>query len=118
MEEEEGRKEEDYEPPMPPVSGAAYLLGDLFAEGECGITVSTGMGPGPLTHEAIRAWMRNTNVRRRPWECRFLVRLSHEYLAELQVSAKRDAEAPWIAPDEVKPQVIETKAALRALANL
>lgn len=116
--EEEGRDADDYRPDMPPVEGAAYLIGDLFTPGEAGKSVEGAMGAGPLTHGAIRDWMENTGVRRLPWECRFLVRLSHEYLAEAHRAKKRDAKAPWQSADAAKPEVSETQLAIRALANL
>lgn len=94
---EEGRDADDYEADMPPLTGAAYLVRDLFNPGEAGITVAGAMGEGPLTHTAIRHWMENTGTRRSPWECRALIRASFEYLAAKGKATKQDAPPPWNA---------------------
>lgn len=99
---------------MPPVEGAGYLLGYLW---EVGPTLVAGMGAGPITHGELLAWMDLTGIPLQPWEARFLRRLSHEYLVEAHKAEKRDCKAPWRTADS-KPEISDTQASLRALANL
>ena len=105
---------ERYLPEMPPIDGGAYLVQYLL---EIGPIAGEGMGIGAITHEAIRAWQDNLGVELAPWECRFLRRLSQEYVTESHRATKRDAPAPYEVPGE-KPQVTDAQAALRALAKL
>lgn len=115
--EQKGRDWKDYEPDLPPIEGGTYLANDLFDRGEAGASVAGAMGEGPLTHEALRAWMHNTGVRRSPWECRVLIRLSFEYLFEKQAAEKRDAKPPWATP-EAKPQKTALQLSIRNFNNL
>jgi hypothetical protein len=104
---------------MPPILGAAHLIGDLFNPGECGITVAGAMGAIPLTHEAVRNWMENTRVWRAPWEIRFLIRLSFEYLAEQMKAKKRDAKPPWmdeVSEDDLRAVASGLRAAIKRMA--
>ena len=95
---------------MPALEGAGYLIGYLYAVGPT-------MGGGPITHGELRAWMDLNGVELQPWEVRFLRRLSNEYLIESHRATKRDCAPPW--PDVViKPDVYDTRAAIRALAGL
>ena len=100
-------------PEMPPLERAAYLVGYLL---EIGPTLAAGMGSGPITHEELIAWCRLNGVELRPWEARFLRRLSGEYLSESRRSEKMGCIPPWIAPD-FKPEPTAAQLALRNLAN-
>lgn len=102
---------------MPPIDGWGHLIGDLFLPGELGVKKAAGMGESPIDHGDIRDWMENTNVRRKPWECRVLVRLSHEYLTEAQKATKRDRKPPWKAPD-AKPEKTALQLSIRNFSNL
>lgn len=103
-------------PEMPPLDGGEYLLGYLL---EIGPTLATGAGEGPLTHQEMAEWQRNTGVSLTPWECRLLRSLSQTYITESYRAVRRNAPAPWTPPEvEEKPVVPDVQAALRALANL
>ena len=104
---------DDFAPDMPPVEGAAYLLGYLF---ELGPTVTAGGYPGPIEWPHIDAWCNRIGIDLQPWESRMLRRLSHDYLAETYRAEKFGAQAPW-RPDGAKPEVTATQASLRALAR-
>lgn len=86
-------------PELPPAGVGAYLIAYLF---EVGPTLTGAMGPIPLTHEELRAWQDDMGLQLAPWECRFLRRLSVEYMAELHHAEKPDRPAPWINPDDVE----------------
>ena len=83
---------DDWEPDMPPLDAGAFLLGVLF---EVGPVLSGAMGPAPLSHSELRAWMDNCGVELQPWEARALRRLSIDYLVESNTAEKADAPAPW-----------------------
>ena len=101
-------------PDLPPIERGAYLVAYLF---EAGPMLVCGMGASPLTFSEIEAWCGRVGIELRPWESRYMRRLSREYLNESQRAEKRDCQAPWRAPD-AKPEVSDTQAAIRALANL
>lgn len=84
--------DDDFAPDMPPLSGAAHVVGYLY---ELGPIVAAGMGAAPVSHLEIAAWVRLTGIELHPWEVRFLRRLSGEYLAELHAAEKADRPAPW-----------------------
>ena len=112
--EEEGRDAKDYQPEMPPVSGFVNLLDYLF---QVGPVLQGGMGPARLTNEELLAWQTNNRRRLAPWECRFLIGLSGEYMREADKARRRDATPPWTPPD-ARPAPTAAQLALRALANL
>lgn len=78
----------NYQPEMPTVEAAAYLIGYLW-----------DAGPTPagqvLTHAELRAWQENNGVELSPWESRTLRRLSGDYLAETFKARRHDHPAPW-----------------------
>lgn len=84
---------------------------------EIGPTQSGGMAAGPITQQELAAWQMNTGIELQSWQARFLRRLSIEYLNEQHAAAKRNHPAPWDAND-IKPEMSDTQAAIRALANL
>ena len=95
---------------MPPVSGFWNLINILF---QVGPVLQGGMGPVKLTNEELLAWQTNNRKRLAPWECRFLVGLSYEYMDESSKAKKRDAVAPW-TPEEVSPtELAEVSDSLR-----
>lgn len=91
----EGRDQRDYQPDLPPLEGAAYLLGILY---EVGPLMSYGTGAGPVTQQEIRAWQDNIGIELQPWEVRLLRGLSQEYLAESRRATEPGSKPPWIAP--------------------
>lgn len=101
-------------PELPPIERGAYLVEYLF---EAGPAQGGAMGAAPLSFGEIEAWCRRMDIELQPWEARYLRRLSREYLNESQQAEKRDCPPPFQPADE-KPQVSDTQAALRALANL
>lgn len=82
----------DYQPDMPQVS-APYLLGYLF---EVGPSLMGGFGGAPLTHVELAAWQSNTGVRLQPWEVKFIINLSRDYLVQLSKAEDKDCPAPWV----------------------
>lgn len=110
-----GRKEEDYDPPMPPLYGSAYLLAYFF---EIGPTLAAGMGAGPITFSEIANWILVTGIELEPWEARFIQMLSKEYLDESFKAVKRDRIAPWVVVKEAPPPVTATQAWIRSLAKI
>ncbi len=105
---------EDYLPGMPPLGEGGYLVSYLL---EIGPTQAGGMGSAPIGHESIRAWQDNIGIELEPWECRFLRRLSREYLAESHRAEKLGAQAPFLA-EGMRPEVTKVQDAIRALAQL
>jgi len=107
-------KDPDYQPDMPSVEGAAYLLGYLF---DVGPVLAAGMGPGPITYTELAAWCQLHSIELEPWEVQFMRRLSFEYLNELRAAEQPDRPAPW---GVVRAQFTATnmRAQIAALANL
>jgi hypothetical protein len=83
---------------MPSLELGVYLINYLF---EVGPVMAGGAGPTAITHGELRAWQANLGIELEPWECRFLRRLSREYVNELQRAEKIDAKAPWQPEDYV-----------------
>lgn len=107
------RKDDEYQPEMPKLGEAGYIVGYLY---EIGPVMSAGMGPGPLTHTEMRAWQRNTGIRLQPWEARLLRRLSMDYLAESNRSTTRGCKPPWIGHD-YRPEPTAGQLALRMITH-
>lgn len=72
-------KDDGRAPHYPTIEYAEYLLNYLF---EVGPILSDGMGSSKLTNTELRHWQDNIGLRLYPWEARFIVRLSGDYLAE------------------------------------
>lgn len=106
---------EQYMPELPPVQGGAHLVAYLF---ELGPTVPAGMGAGPLTIAEIDPWCRRLGIDLAPWELRWLVRLSKEYLSESHKATQQFAPPPWIPDGAESPLTAEQaeQARRRALA--
>lgn len=106
-------------PDMPPVDGASHLIGYLF---EVGPTLSGSMGEGPLTNLELRAWQEAGGFELQPWESRFLLRLSREYLMQGHLAEKANCEAPWMpqdfAPEYLRAASDSLRQSIRNLANL
>jgi hypothetical protein len=94
------RKDEEWQPEMPPLEVGHWLVGYLF---EIGPTMPAGMGSGLISHQEIAAWQALSGVRLKPWEARALRLLSAEYLRESREAEKRERPAPW-NPGEVAPE--------------
>ena len=107
-------KDDEYEPEMPPLSGAAHVVAYLY---EVGPVIAAGMGAGPITHVELRSWARLIGVKLRPWEARFIRRLSAAYLVELHAAEQPDRPSPWGA---VRAQHVARtmREQIAALANL
>jgi hypothetical protein len=108
-----------WEPPMPPLDMADYLVGYLF---EVGPATSSGNGAVPLSYSEIQAWEQLARVRLAPWEARFLRRLSCEYVSACREAEKWDCPAPW-APEEVAAEQMNAageglREALRRMSQL
>jgi hypothetical protein len=101
---------------MPQISGAEYLIGYLL---EIGPTMQGGMGPARLTNEELLAWQINTGIRLSPRDCRWLVRLSGEFLLESHKAEKRDAVPPWgaeVSDDELRAVASSLRSAIKRIA--
>lgn len=59
--------------------------------------MSTGMGPGPITWQELRAWQDGTGVELQPWEARLLINLSREFAGESVAALQADRPAPYQA---------------------
>jgi hypothetical protein len=102
---------------MPPISGASeYLIDYLF---EIGPTMHDSMGAARLTNEEVLAWQINTGIRLPPRECRWLIRLSGEFLYESHKAEKRDAVPPWsceLSADDLRAVAASLRADLHNMA--
>ncbi len=107
--------DEDWHPEMPPIEVGGYLIGYLF---EVGPTMAGGMGAAPISHQEIESWQHLSGIALRPWESRFLRRLSNDYIVESHRAAKRGTLAPWQSGEIDRPVVDPAKSAIRALAGL
>jgi hypothetical protein len=85
------RIEEQIDDPEMPPCEVPYLLDYFF---ELGPVMAAGMGNGPVTHEEIQAWQRNTGIELNAWEARMLRQMSVAYLNESQ-NTVIDCPAPW-----------------------
>lgn len=104
---------ESYQPPMPPLDDGAYLIGYLW---EVGPTLPNGMGSSPLTHGELAAWQGNTGIALKPWEARWLRRLSSEFLAELHQAEAADRPAPYVDVEtEGTPSAVQRAHVARSL---
>lgn len=109
--EDEGR-----EPEMPPLEAGEHVVGYLW---EIGPTAAAGMGVGPVTHEAIRAWQDNIGIDLHPWEARFMRLLSLEYVNQYYLSAAPECEAPWLSSnDKARLAAKSLQASLLELSKL
>lgn len=100
---------------MPPVS-VGHLILYLW---ELGPILADGMGSKPISHAELLAWSELTGIELQPWEARFIIRLSQDYLMESRRAEKPDCPSPWITAavtqeqrDAVSRQV---QSSLRAL---
>jgi len=75
-----------------PEADLSYLAEYLL---EIGPVLRGGAQPTPVTHQEIQSWQELTGIALQPWEVRFIRRLSHEYLAQVQTSVKPSAPPPW-----------------------
>lgn len=79
-------------PDLPPVEFGAHLIFILF---EVGPTVQAEMSSSSITFGDIDAWCRRIGIDLAPWESRWLVLLSKEWLGESKKARKHFAPAPW-----------------------
>lgn len=106
-------KADDFRSDMPPLDGAAYLIEYLW---EVGPVMPGAMSAAPVTHEELRAWAELTGIELRPWEARFVRRLSRDYAAEGQRAVTLGCEPPWKMPS-AKPEPSAVQLSLRELAK-
>jgi hypothetical protein len=62
---------------------------------EIGPTENGAMGQGPISWQAIDAWVARTFTPASADDARLLRRLSREYLTELHLAEDRNRPAPW-----------------------
>lgn len=62
-----------------PEIDSEHIVNLLF---DIGPSVQGGMGPAPLSHGEIAAWMQNMGIELHPWEVQFVRRLSRDFVAE------------------------------------
>lgn len=105
------RKNESYEPDMPPVSCGSYLLDHFFTVGP---VMSGGMEGGPLTYGELQAYQSTTGISLSEWEVSTLRRLSLDYLHESQKATKRNCPAPWQTEERERVDKLEVAASLEA----
>lgn len=106
--------DDDFEPDMPPMGDAEYLLRHFW---QIGPTV----GDGAITSTELRNYQENQGVKLSPWECNTLRRLSIEYMNESQRATKRDCKSPWEDEDHQPEKIlaaIEQRDAFRNLSKL
>ena len=82
-----------------PECRAPHILSYLF---EIGPTLSSGVGPVPITHGELHAWQMNTGTPLEAYEVRMLKRLSADYAHSVILSTKEDCPAPWAAAPYIK----------------
>lgn len=111
-------KDDGRAPHYPPLYCAQYLIDYLF---EVGPIISNGMGTTRITNTELAHWQYNVSLKLQPWESRFIVKLSGDYLAESHRADEHGCPAPWQSGiDHVDKAVSVTnmKNSIRALANL
>lgn len=86
-------KRDGIEPKMPP-NPMPHLVARLV---EIGLVSGGGMGPAPLSWEALDAWQRMTRVALAPWEARLLRSLSAAHIVEASLADDETRPAPWHA---------------------
>lgn len=104
---------------MPLVEVGEYILAYLF---EIGPVQNNGMGLSPISNMEIEAWQSNTGIELESWECRFLRRLSLEYIQSADQAKKLDCPAPWANAPYVKSAphatALRMRAEMRCMAGL
>lgn len=99
-------KDEGREPHYPHLESAQHVLNYLF---EVGPTMSTGMGVISLTNGELQSWQSNACVRLRPWEARFICRLSKEYLSMTHEAEEIDCPAPCDVNTDDDREIVSIK---------
>ncbi len=114
------KRDEDYQPDMPPVEHCWHLIGYLF---DVGPVQPAGAGMSAVSHQEIESWQRLRCLDLQPWEVQFLRRLSTDYLMQQNKAEKVDCDAPW-EPDFFRPlnkrvlaQTNNLRAHLKSLAQ-
>lgn len=111
-------KDDGRAPHYPSVEFGEYLINYLF---EVGPVLSDSMGSARVTNTELRNWQENIGLRLHPWESRFILRLSGDYLSESHKATTHGCPAPYqneLAQADKSLSVISTKNSIRALANL
>lgn len=108
------REDDSYQPGMPPLERAEYLIGYFFEIGP------TGPGSAQISNVELNAWQGLTGIELRPWEARFIRSLSRDYLGESFRATRRDCPAPWKGDGDADYAVVSEslKKTLRGLASL
>lgn len=76
---------------MPPVL-VTHLILYLW---EVGPILAGGMGSIPVNNAELLAWSELTGIELHPWEARFIILLSQDYLMESRAAEKQDCPSPW-----------------------
>lgn len=84
-------KDDGGAPYYPDVECAFHVINYLF---EVGPVMSNGMGTTSISSTELSSWQQNIGIRLRPWECRFISRLSKEYLSMTHEAEKIDCPSP------------------------
>jgi hypothetical protein len=79
-----------------------YLVAYLW---DVGPTLSSSGGESPLTRTELRAWQEDMGLELQPWESRILMRLSHDYLIQIQKARKPDCQAPYMKRQTMRAHV-------------
>ena len=88
-----------------PPCDAGYLVKYLF---DVGPAAFGGMGAGPLSHQEIDAWQRNTGIELTPWEARMLRTLSKVYLSMAEDGKSPSCPPPWTPePIDESPRKVD-----------
>ncbi|MFC0131779.1 hypothetical protein CR105_26465 [Massilia eurypsychrophila] len=81
-------RDEFFEPDMPPVGDAGYLLTHFWQVGPT-------LGDSSITNTELRNYQDNEGITLSPWECKTLRRLSIDYLNESHRATKEDCPPPY-----------------------
>lgn len=104
--------------PDMPHCDAEFIIAYLF---EIGPTVPAGMGEAPLPWSEIESWQRCNGITLEPWVCRFIRKLSIEFINESQRATAHDCRAPWESEQYEQAarseQIRRSRDALRAMAG-
>lgn len=72
---------------------------------DIGPTIPTGMGPEPISWEAINAWCDRIGIELDAWEARTIRRLSRVFIAQQNEARKPSCPAPYSEVAESPEQV-------------
>jgi hypothetical protein len=104
-------RDEFFEPDMPPIGDAGYLLTHFWQVGPT-------LGDSPITNTELRNYQENEGIALSPWECKTLRRLSIDYLNESHRATKDDCQPPFAeSTDAARLQQAEMRRKMRAFLD-